>query len=161
VPGTDASIIERAIRLSNIEIHAVARQRRRLASTEPEDEEFVFRWWTDLQFFIVALSRLRRSARIAASAPSAAMPVRAALTAFDNAVPDLRDMRNIGEHADEYALDSKGRRVKSIDSRQLEVGRWNGQTYEWLDRSLDVDAALAGGKVLFKALQSLRPSIAA
>ena len=156
----DSSFIDRAIRLANIEIHAVTLQRRRLASTEPEDDEFLFRWWTDLQFFIVALARLRRYAEIAANAPSAKARVRAAVSAFDNAVPDLLVMRNIGEHADEYAVDSDRRHVKSIDARQVEVGAWNGQTYRWLRRSLNVDDALAAGAALFRALQELRPTIA-
>jgi hypothetical protein len=159
MPQSAASILERAIRLTNIEIHAVALQRRRLANAEREDDEFLFRWWTDLQFFIVALSRLRRYASIALRVPLVALQVQSALDAFDRAVPDLAVLRNTGEHADEYAVDSDKRRLKAIDSRQLEVGAWNGQTYQWLGRRLNVDEALAAGEALFKALQEMRPVI--
>jgi hypothetical protein len=156
---TDVAVIERAIRLADIEMHAVALQRRRLATSEPEDEEFLFRWWTDLQFFILALARLRRYAQVALAAPSAADHVQAALAVFDRAVPGLRLMRNIGEHGDEYALNRSRRREKSIGSRQLEVGLWNGQTYQWLGTELNVDEALEAAKALFAALRSLRPSV--
>lgn len=155
----DEVIIERAIRLVNIELHAVALQRRRLASSEPEDDTFDLRWWTDLQFFIVALYRLRRYAGVASGISSDKSCVETALATFDAAVPELRVMRNIGEHTDEYALDSENRRVKSVDSKQLEVGSWNGQTYDWLGRSLDVDKALDAGECLFRALNALRPTI--
>jgi len=70
-----AGILEPAIRLTNIELHAVALQRRRLATPEPEDDEFLFGWWTDLQFFTAALSRLRRYASIALRLPSVASQV--------------------------------------------------------------------------------------
>ena len=86
--------------------------------------------------------------------------MRSALAVFEKAVPDLRRMRNIGEHADEYALDSDRRHVKSIGSGQIEVCAWNGQTYQWLDRSVNVDDALAASQTLFKAVQSRRPTIA-
>jgi hypothetical protein len=40
-------------------------------------------------------------------------------------------MRNIGEHADEYAVDSPKRHVKTLGRKQLEVGSWDGQTFKW------------------------------
>jgi hypothetical protein len=49
----------------------VALQRRRIRSKEPEDDVFVMRWWADLQFYIVALRRLRRAAELASRVPSA------------------------------------------------------------------------------------------
>jgi hypothetical protein len=154
MPSADAVVLERTLRLVNIELHAVALQRRRLASSEPEDDDFDFRWWTDLQFFILALWRLRRYAEIVVSVPSATGQIRLALDQFDRAVPALRVMRNIGEHGDEYAVDSASRQVKSIHARQLEVGAWDGQTYQWLGRSLNVDQALAAGKALFEAVKA-------
>lgn len=54
------------------------------------------RWWTDLQFMIVALRRLRRAAELATRSTPAAHQVRAALAAFDAALPSLKTLRNIG-----------------------------------------------------------------
>jgi hypothetical protein len=58
-------------------------QKRRLESKEPEDEKFVFRWWADLQFFIVTLRRLRRLAELPKSVPSVSQQIAAAIAEFD------------------------------------------------------------------------------
>jgi hypothetical protein len=58
----------------------VALQRRRLRSTEPEDKDFILHWFADLQFLIVSLRRLRRSAAIAAHVPLVAAEIRRAAT---------------------------------------------------------------------------------
>src|SRR5271167_2115064 len=59
---------ERAHSLAYDAVRAVALQCRRLHRRGPEDDTFVFRWWADLQFFIVVLRRLRRAAQVAAEA---------------------------------------------------------------------------------------------
>jgi hypothetical protein len=125
-------------------------QRRRLASTEPEEEVFVFRFWVDLQFLIVALSRLKRVAKMAARVqPSGA--INAALREFDKALPDLAKMRNVGEHIDEYAIDAG--RDKSVSRKQLQVGSWDGETYSWLGHTLNIDNALAASEKLFESVR--------
>jgi hypothetical protein len=111
------------------------------APKEPEDKTFVFRWWADLQFLIVALRRLRRAAQIASAVPSASEPMAGALRDFDEALPDLQLMRNVGEHIDDYVLETKRRR-HPIDRRLLQVGTWDGTTFTWLKRQPDVDAQL-------------------
>jgi hypothetical protein len=130
-------------------MYTVALQVRRLGSEEPEDSTFVLRWWADLQFLIVALRRLRRAAELAAKTDDRAAPVRAAIAAFDAALPGLAIMRNVGEHVDDYALDSPRRRHKAIDRRQLQVGSWDGQTYHWLrdddEECLELDVRRAKG----------------
>ena len=56
-----AATYERARRLANIAVWTAQLQRRRLATDEPEDSEFLFRRWADFQFLIVALTRVRRA----------------------------------------------------------------------------------------------------
>jgi hypothetical protein len=56
---------ERARRLANIAVWTAQLQRRRLFTNEPEDGVFLFRRWADFQFFIVALTRVRRAAVLA------------------------------------------------------------------------------------------------
>lgn len=156
---SDAALLERAQRLANDAIHAVALQRRRIGSTEPEDDTFVMRWWADLQFMIVALRRLRRAAELASRNTTAGPEVRAALTAFDAALPSIKTMRNVGEHIDSYALDSPRRHDKAIDRRQLEVGEWDGTTFRWLRQrdgrchKLNTTEALAAAERLYDALR--------
>ncbi len=60
---------ERARRLANVAVWSVELQCRRLQSVEPEDATFVLRKWADFDFLVVALTRLRRAAQLAASIP--------------------------------------------------------------------------------------------
>jgi hypothetical protein len=144
--------------LANQELHALALQRRRLRTAEPEDEQFVLRWWADLQFFIVALRRFRRAVEIATAIPAIADETTIALRTFDLAVPSLSVMRNVGEHTEQYGVDSDRRHDKNINRRQLEVARWDGTTLFWLQdpagapHELNVDAALHAAEQLFVAL---------
>jgi len=152
-PPSDAATLERCCRLVNIELHAVALQHRRLCSVEPEDKQFVMQWWTDLGFLMVALLRLRRAAGVLLETTYTSDETRSALAAFDAATPSLRLMRNVGEHADIYAIDSPNRHVKTIDRRQLEVGEWDGTTFRWLREQLNIDIALAAAEELYGVLR--------
>jgi hypothetical protein len=138
---SDLVVLRQAFRLASEAVCTVALQRRRLRSKEPEDEAFVFRWWADLQFLIVALRRLRRAAELASRVPSAKSKLSTALKRFDDSLPGLTVMRNVGEHIDDYAAESTGRRHKQVDRRWLQVGTFDGTTYEWLGEKLNVDDA--------------------
>lgn len=153
---SDAAMIERAHSLANEAIHMVTRQRRRLQSEEPEDETFVFRRWADFQFFIVSLRRLRQSALLAARAKASKADIENAVREFDESLPDLRKMRNVGEHVDEYAVE-RGR-DRSIDRRALQAGTFDATTLEWLGERLDADDALAAAERLYRAIDDARSS---
>src|SRR5258708_24584971 len=101
VGRSDGAMLERALSLVNDAMFTVELQRRRARSAEPEDDRFVFRWWADLQFFIVALRRLRRAAEPANQAPPLASDLSPPLKAFYDALPLLSVMRKIGEHTDD------------------------------------------------------------
>jgi hypothetical protein len=145
--------IERAFSLANEAMFTVALQVRRLRSSEPEDETFVFRWWADLQFLIVALRRLRRIANLSLKLSTWDDRLRDACRKFDATLEGLNVMRNVGEHLDDYASDAGWK--KSIGRRQLQVGSWDGTTYTWLDRKLNVDVARAATEKLFDAIRAL------
>ena len=151
-PPSDGAILERAFSLANEAMFTVALQRRRVTSTEPEDDTFVFRWWADLQFLVVALRRLRRAAELGRRVPAGAKDLSAALKAFDVALPMLPLMRNVGEHIDDYALDNG--RHKDISRRSLQVGAWDGATYTWLGASLNVENARAAAETLHAAVRA-------
>jgi hypothetical protein len=146
-----AATYERARRLANLAVWTVALQKRRLKTDEPEDEEFLFRRWTDFQFLIVALTRLRRAASLAAKVPTLAAPMQAALVTFDTSLPMLKRMRDIAEHIDDYALD-RGR-DRAISRASLEVGVIGDSTIEWLGQRLDSNIALSAAHQLFKEIQ--------
>lgn len=120
-PLSDTAMIERAWSLMNESMRAIDLQRRRLRSSEPEDADFIFRWWVDLQFLIVALRRLRRSAELATRVSTAKSIIADAIEQFDRELPMLQKMRNVGEHIDDYAVDSEKRRHKDVERFSLQV----------------------------------------
>jgi hypothetical protein len=158
-PPSDEATLERCCRMADIELQAALLQRRRLRTSEPEDDDFVLRWWADLQFFILTLWRLRRAASLLRSTCHWSNAVRSALASFDEATPSLRIMRNVGEHADAYAVDSPQRHEKGVDRQQLEAAGWNGQIFGWLQKTdgnyhtLNVDAALDAADALHRAIR--------
>lgn len=139
---SDEATLERAASLANDAVRAVALQCRRLRASEPEDNSFIFRHWTDLQFLVVSLYRLRRVALLAADSERHGVHVQEAIGRFDESVPDLTRARNVAEHIDDYALD-KGH-DSEIGRRQLQVGSWDGTTWRWLGGELDIDGRPRG-----------------
>jgi hypothetical protein len=148
---TDAAIIERAQSFANEAMHTIVLQRRRLHSEEPEDATFVFRYWADLQFLITSLRRLRRAAELAAKPERYRRRIKLAIQVFDDELPDLRKMRNVGEHLDEYAVDRGLNR--RIDRRDLQAGNWDGTTFEWLGGALNIEEAVAAAERLYEAVR--------
>lgn len=156
---SDAAIYERARRLASNAMWTISLQRRRLKTKEPEDQEFVFRLWADFQFFIVALTRLRRAAQLATKAPVLRNAVRQALVDFDAVLPMLKPMRDAAEHIDDYAMDQG--RNSTVSRGSLEVWASDETTFHWLNYELNTDTALSAALQLFQAIQhakSLLPS---
>ena len=110
------AILERAHSLANEAMFTVALQCRRIKTVEPEDETFIFRWWVDFQFLILALCRLRRAVKIAHKVLAITGDVKIALHKFDRALPHLIRLRNVGELIDEYVVDSESRHVSVFQS---------------------------------------------
>jgi hypothetical protein len=151
-PPSDAATYERARRLANQAVLTVALQRRRLKTTEPEDGEFLFRRVADFQFLILTLTRLRRTAELAAKIPAITDVMIDALHKFDASLPKRKKMRDVIEHIDDYAVDQG--RDKSVSRKALEVGVFDDTVFQWLDCVLDADDALRASRELFKALQA-------
>jgi hypothetical protein len=146
---------ERARRLANTAVWTAQLQRRRLATDEPEDGEFLFRRWADFQFFIVALTRVRRAAVLAAKVPSISDDMQKAIKEFDATLPMLKNMRDVAEHFDDYALD-KGR-LKAVRRQALEVGVIGSTIFQWLCHELNADTALKAAQNLFREIAQARP----
>jgi hypothetical protein len=113
-----------------------------------------FRWWIDLQFFIVSLRRLRKAAELGLRVTSERQAIREAIASFDRELPDLGLLRNVGEHIDEYAVGDGN--DPSVGWRQLQVGGWDGVTFEWLGTQLDAENALKAGRQLVGELEWAR-----
>jgi hypothetical protein len=153
---TDKVILERAQSLCNEACYTVALQCRRLRSQEPEDNAFIFRWWADLQFLIIALRRLRRAAELGENISSVSTVLKEAIRDFDHALPNIKKIRNVGEHIDQYVLDAPKRHHKDVHRGELQVGHWDGTVFTWLGTDLNIDAALDAAEKLFLTVQQLR-----
>jgi hypothetical protein len=151
--SSDTAILEDAKSFCNDAMSTIALQYRRLRIEEPEDSGFVFRYQADLEFLIIALRRLRRTAELAARVLFVEDVLRAAINNFDQALPDLVKMRNVGKHFDEYVLNNPRRRYRDVQGGDLLVNRWNGTQYEWLGRSLNIDIAHQAAEELFIAVK--------
>lgn len=148
---TDAATYERARRLANLAVWTVDLQCRRLNSTEPEDEKFPLRQWSDLHFLIVALTRVRRAAVLASKVPAIRQKMVEGLKGFDTALPHLKTMRDVAEHVDEYATDDG--RKKAISRKDLEVSLCDGETWTWLGFELNPTGALEASAGLFEVIR--------
>lgn len=117
---------------------AIAQQRDRIRSINREDPEHFWHVLIDFDFLVVSLRRLRRVAGIARKVPTAAPLINQAIDEFDRALPDLKQLRDVAEHADEYAVDNPKRHDKSIDRTMLEVASLSGTTLRLLNVELDL-----------------------
>lgn len=150
---TPAATYERARRLANVAMWSIELQCRRLDAVEPEDADFVLRRWADFDFLIVALTRLRRATWLAAKIPQLQASLGTSLEQFDKALPNLKKMRDVAEHVDDYALDQG--RQKAVARQSLEVStiEADGPTLCWLQARLNAREASQAGRVLFAAVQ--------
>jgi hypothetical protein len=120
--------------------------------------------WADWGFFVIALWRLRRCALIACRTRFGRAEVRAGIDVFDAALPDLKLMRDISEHIDEYAVDSPKRHDPRISRKELQVGSWTDSTFTWhlligetgAPRVLDADVAFDAAHDLYSAVRAAR-----
>ena len=108
--------------------------------------------WADFSFLIIALCRLERIVGIL----KGDAVIDAALSEFTAKLPGIRKLRDIGEHVDEYAVDSPSRHHKGYGRAGLQVATF-GVTFEWYDQSVNIDDALAAAQTLFAAVQAVTP----
>ena len=151
---TSAATYERARRRANFTLWAIDLQCRRLQSSEPEDELFLFRKWADFDFLIVCLTRFHRFAKLVASIPEVKPHLTIPLQEFQAALPTLKRMRDVAEHFDDYAVD-KGR-LSDVKRQALEVSSMNdeGTVLNWLDVELNSQEALVACQKLFMAIKA-------
>jgi hypothetical protein len=145
---------ERSLSLANEAMFTIDLQIRRARNREPEDETFAARWWVDLQFLIVALARLEKAGRTASKhgLPETAAPIAEAIDRFSVELEWLRTMRNVVEHADEYAAGEGNN--KDVKRGWIHVGSFDGTTFEWLDQKLNIDEAKRAAERLHLAIRS-------
>lgn len=113
----------------------------------------MLRKWADFGFLIVSLTRLRRAAQLASRLPELQPKLLDAIEQFDRALPGLKNMRDVAEHIDDYAVD-QGRK-RSVARQSLEVSTLDeeGPTLHWLGAQLNAGDALQASQHLFAAIK--------
>jgi hypothetical protein len=66
----------------------------------------------------------------------------------------LKNMRDVAEHFDDYAVD-RGR-LKAVKRQALEVGVFGPTVFQWLGYKLNADKALKAAQRLFQKIQRAR-----
>lgn len=150
-PSNDI-ILERAVSFANEFLFTAELQVQRLREPEPRREDFFFRYWADIQLLVNTLCRLQRVVDLVAREVDNTL--KTDLAAFNTKLPGLRNLRNVYEHIDGYIIGEGWNR--SVSREGLQVGSWDGQTFTYLDHSLDIEIAFSSAVDLFRALQGAR-----
>jgi hypothetical protein len=147
-PLDDADILALAKTFASEALRMAALQHRRIRA-ERDDEVWAF--WADLQFLVVSLQRLRQAAALGERSTRYRAEIEAAIAEFERELPQLRRMRNVGEHIDEYALGLG--RDQTVERRALLVGGMSDDgDFEWLGSEINVDRALEAAETLYLAI---------
>ena len=155
---TDGPKIERTFELATDAMWAVDRMRLRLRDQAHPTATSAF--WTDAMFFLIALCWLETASRRFGETIVGGL-CRDARLRFLREVPDLRAMRNVAEHAADFALGDGHN--PDIDLRGVLVGQFDYPRFEWnLQKAgsgkspyaIDVEGAFGAAGRLYKAMQA-------
>jgi hypothetical protein len=103
----EISLLEDSVYFANRAIEALVLQKRRILSYEKINIEGFWEHVADINFFLVAFRRLRRSLSIAAEIPKLEMEVKQILYNLDKDTGNTKVIRDIFEHIDDYIHQSK------------------------------------------------------
>lgn len=125
-----------------------------------KDPDTVWNVLIDIEFLISSLWKMRLAGKLALSVTGRSWT---ALHDFDVAVPNLKLMRDVMQHLDEYGRDGDSRRHLNPRTGQL-VGRrylhsqtsFDDQSFNWLGGTLDFDQAHGASLQLLSAIRKAR-----
>jgi hypothetical protein len=151
---TGRAILERAARLANDAAVAVEMQLGRIREgLRSGDPDAFWKVLIDVEFLIASLWKMRLAGKLA-------QPVMgqkwSALREFDTAVPDLKLMRDVMQHVDEYGRDDAGRHDKRVGRRSLHTMQFGERSFSWLGGTIDFDRARAASVELRSAIRAAR-----
>ena len=157
---TSPAILARAAQLANEAVVAVDMQLGRIRSgLRSRDPDAFWSVLIDIEFFIATLWKLRLAGNLAHSVMGHSWT---ALRDFDRAVPDLKLMRDVTQHVDEYGRDGDRRRHSSpttqqrIGRRSLHTMSCREQSVHWLGGTIDFDRARTASFELLSAVRAAR-----
>lgn len=133
----------------------------RLRALPPDTSNGDGRALVDTTSLVIALWRLRVVAEAETSVTDAHPALVAALGAYDAALPDLRKLRNVTMHFDNYVLENDKRQNRVmpdgplIGPRDLWAISHSPLGVRWLGVSLTYSQALAAARALYDAIQTV------
>lgn len=140
-------------------IRAVEMFEYRLLNELPEDKFFkhkVFRDSVDFHCYLISLLRLKKAALLGFKSLTIKEPkddLKFAIKEFETATPFLADLRNIGEHFDEY-IESRGRNklLKTGLLRVYKAGTSSKNSYvmQWMGYTVDTKNTTAVANKLYR-----------
>jgi hypothetical protein len=155
-PISDPALVERMKSEATQWINAVHMQHRRISHPlvdvdEPGAE--VWRQEIDLHFLLVSLTRLRRAVGLVTRVAALRASVLERVSEFDDRLPYLPLLRNVGEHFDDYTV-GQGRKT---EVRRAELQTWafdrdtSGQlVWRWLGEQLNLAEAHSSAVNLYR-----------
>jgi hypothetical protein len=150
----DEEILRRSLGLAYEALQAAEIQLERAREPASDRPGGAFQWWIDLQFFVVALRRLRRAADLMSNVQKYRPQIEQALDRLDAQSPYIELFRNVGEHIDAYTLGEGW--DDTVEPPSLAVGEWDKTTYGWLGLDLNTETSIEAAKVFVADLHAIR-----
>ena len=145
-------IYEDARNMANIAVWGVDLQIQRLRSGENQIKEFVMQPVVDFHFLVTSLNKLRQAAKLV----SEIFDLSVKINQFDKKLPDLRTVRNILEHIDEYRV-GKGKN-KSVPASTFQTICFSNDCVRWVEYEINLKSAISASQELFASIQRVRSS---
>ncbi len=145
------AVYEDARSEANVAVWAIQLQINRLRSKDNEIPGFALQSVVDFHFLVTALTRLRKMANLVSKYSN----ISEAIKEFDETLPDLKKIRNVLEHIDEYRL-GEGRN-KDVSVNALRTMSLDLDRIQWLDYEIKTDEALKVSDILFQAIKTNAP----
>jgi len=123
-----------------------------LNSKENEIPDFVLQPVVDFHFLVTALTRLKKMAELVSKYSN----ISEGIKKFDEALPDLKNIRNVLEHLDEYRM-GKGRN-KSVSVNGLRTIMLDPNRIQWLDYEINGNEVLEVSGLLFEEIKNNPPA---
>ncbi|MEX1034407.1 MAG: hypothetical protein WDZ54_00515 [Sneathiella sp.] len=136
---------------ANIAVYSIALQIQRINSDKFEIADFTMQHFVDFHFLITALTQLRNIAETVAEISG----IRADIQVFDDDLSDLRHIRNVLEHIDEYRLGRGHNQNIAASSTQTYV--FGNNVMHYVGYKIDLDVALKASERLFEAIKKHPP----
>lgn len=108
--------------------------------------------WSDAQFFIVAANRFKHSVELATSFEGfqSSETLVVAMKVFDAAAPNLKNMRDVGEHVEGYGSGrGHNEAVRDVDIHSAVV---TGTSFKWIGLEVKYSAVISAAAEVVETL---------